>query len=576
MKHFYRSLSLFIAIIMLISMALAPTGVAYSQNNHVTVIDMGQASCTESDKQELEELATNYVEAFIEKSYLYKPLDLSEGTIKQYAAANLQNIDLTNCGVSFDDKLITIQSLCDNISLFEDVAEFYCYTRSAQDIQRRNFTLSTYIQKTVVSGNLADVYLYAEVSYQYNDNVEYTLAGDNYTIQFACFDNQWYIINASYDEMKYCGISQESFDLKKQIEIFDSIQSENSRHNATTSDGSNVGYFTPAAVSPLTVSVAYSRNNAIAYAYTYTTSSHNGLSGNNSSFLNPNFPDYSNGGGNCQNFASQCVWAGFNGSDTAAATDVSSIVSFPMIGSGSFVWKNGNYPWINTVGFFNQFYNAQQNNASGQRIRGSYYYPEAIISNFSGISSATTLLPGSIVYCIGSAGAYNHAIVITKATSASFSDIEFCANSPMRKAYPLSEATWYTTHLMRVAMPSSIVASDNCSHQYASSSTGTSRHCLICNRNYLFPRGTMTKPIAVGTTKSIGGTVNVQCYRVAIGITTPSGTTTWQEFTNCTHAYRTYTFNQTGLYTVQFAARDIAPSELNSINVTHTFKIRVY
>ena len=36
--------------------------------------------------------------------------------------------------------------LCENIRNFEDMATYYRYTRSAQNIQRYNFTLATTVQ----------------------------------------------------------------------------------------------------------------------------------------------------------------------------------------------------------------------------------------------------------------------------------------------------------------------------------------------------------------------------------------------------------------------------------------------
>ena len=215
--------------------------------------------------------------------------------------------------------------------------------------------------------------------------------------------------------------------------------------------------------------------------------------------------------------------------------------------------------------------------SSGVRMNG-LKYGIAAGSNFSSVPNAATVLPGAILYVQGAAGPYNHAVVITSATGTGFANIQFCSNSPMRKAAVLSDSAYYLyrANPMRVLVPTTMVRSDSCVHQYASSSTGTPCVCQLCGFNRLFPVPVMKKPLAVGTTSLLKGTTNVQCYRLAIGVTQPNGVTTWKEFSSTNIALWSYTFSQTGLYTIQFAARDIAPSEPGSINVTKVFTIRVY
>ena len=63
--------------------------------------------------------------------------------------------------------------------------------------------------------------------------------------------------------------------------------------------------------------------------------------------------------------------------------------------------------------------------------------------------------------------------------------------------------------------------------------------------------------------------------RIAIGITKPSGSTSWREFTNTSSGSVSYTFSERGLYTVVVAARDVATTEAHSCKETHTFKVRI-
>ena len=80
----------------------------------------------------------------------------------------------------------------------------------------------------------------------------------------------------------------------------------------------------------------------------------------------------------------------------------------------------------------------------------------------------------------------------------------------------------------------------------------------------------------MGALKTITGTANVKCFRIAIGITKPSGSTSWREFTNTSSGSVSYTFSERGLYTVVVAARDVATTEAHSCKETHTFKVRIY
>ena len=50
----------------------------------------------------------------------------------------------------------------------------------------------------------------------------------------------------------------------------------------------------------------------------------------------------------------------------------------------------------------------------------------------------------------------------------------------------------------------------------------------------------------------------------------------WTEYLNTNQVSRSFTFTRTGLYVITVVARDVSPSDANSITSTHVFKIRVY
>lgn len=81
----------------------------------------------------------------------------------------------------------------------------------------------------------------------------------------------------------------------------------------------------------------------------------------------------------------------------------------------------------------------------------------------------------------------------------------------------------------------------------------------------------MLTPVKVGTTKTINATTTMTCYRIAIGITKPSGSVSWTEYTSTGQVSRGYTFDTRGLYAVTIRVRDISDSNANSNTATHIF-----
>ena len=216
--------------------------------------------------------------------------------------------------------------LCENIRNFEDMATYYRYTRSAQNIQRYNFTLATTVLNTEVGDDCATVELYAHITFQYEEGGETAECGDRYQVTFGKVGGTWCIVDIVSEEMIAYGMTPDSFNLDAAIAEFDRLQEQGPVVQMVEPENQTDGAAEPAALNDAVNTYRYyNRDNATAYAYTYTTDSYTGSSGNNTNFTNDNFSYYSDG--NCQNFASQCIWAGLGGSDTS--DDIDSL-KFPM------------------------------------------------------------------------------------------------------------------------------------------------------------------------------------------------------------------------------------------------------
>lgn len=532
-------------------------------------------------------MARDYIEKYIETIYLYRSNDLNLNTVKAVVTKESTNADIADTmqkRITLDSETTTVANLCDNISHFQNIAEYYRYTRSAQDIVRLNFSHSSTVLDTQVNDDCVTVYLYTEVTFQYEEGGEPAVCGDRFAVKFGKINDQWCIVDVISEEMVAYGLTKDKFNLERAIASFDKLQATQDVaavcDDVQTNALDGIGEQEESELFGINVpsTVGYNRNNAIAYAYTYTTSSYTASNGNNPDFLNNNFFDYGSLGGNCQNFASQCVWAGLGGSDEPSSIDN---YKFPMDRTGSNEWygdKRGNKSssWA-TTDYFYEYLEASSRDKTGIHMNG-FTYELSAGKNFASIPNPLTLLPGSILHVNGESR-YGHAIVVTEASGTRFCDVKFCSNSPMRKAVKLSDCASFINGPIRVMIPTGMTKNDICnhsSHSYASSSTGTSCYCVNCGACKLKATGKLSKPIRVGTTTAVQGSANVVCFRLAIGITDPNGKTTWKEFTKASSASRDYTFSQRGPYTIVFAARDVSTSEAHSMKVSHTYKVRVY
>ena len=166
----------------------------------------------------------------------------------------------------------------------------------------------------------ATVELYAHITFQYEEGGETAECGDRYQVTFGKVGGTWCIVDIVSEEMIAYGMTPDSFNLDAAIAEFDRLQEQGPVVQMVEPENQTDGAAEPAALNDAVNTYRYyNRDNATAYAYTYTTDSYTGSSGNNTNFTNDNFSYYSDG--NCQNFASQCIWAGLGGSDTSDDID---------------------------------------------------------------------------------------------------------------------------------------------------------------------------------------------------------------------------------------------------------------
>ena len=309
------------------------------------------------------------------------------------------------------------------------------------------------------------------------------------------------------------------------------------------------------------------------------------------------FSDYGNNGGNCQNFASQLAWAGLGGSNTEDAVDNKQI---PMdkaawYGSGDMAASGS---WVSCSNFRTYTGNIRNSTESGLVTTFNQLDSKKAPSQLANYSS---ILPGSILHVYNPGGDVNkrdmgHAIYCTKVTGSTWSNVYYVANS--NSAYNArvgDQPTWVGPTAVKEHVGVTHIVSyrdkfttDSCSsHIYDNSNDATCSKCGY-NRMILFQNNPVNHMnISPNTTKTIGGKVgitsntstgsssNLNCYRLALGVTDPSGHTEWYGKSNSYFINQSINFNQEGIWTIQFSARDQDDSLSDSTAKTYTFKIRV-
>ncbi len=528
-----------------------------------------EAAPTE-ELDELEKLATDYVTAYIENIYLDGGNDLSKATVAELAADAAVESSLSlpmEQQVLVGRELTTLSKLCDNITFLDETAQYYGYLQTAQGSKVENFSLSTTTVERKIDGTYGYVHLYALAEYQYPELDEPSAAGDHYVVEFLKTNAGWTIVNMTVEFLEAYGVEPETFDLQASIQAADEAFRQ---PVVTVSD--------PVETQTVTSSAYYyNKAAAVAYSMVYTTSRDNIGVYDFPEFCNQNFTYYTDDinndcGVNCQNYVSQCLWAGFGGSNIS--TKIKRNIA-PMDDSGSLKWywdTGGSSSSWTAVDTFLDYADASNSVTGETGLRSSIEYV-AGGSNFT--ISASSLVGSVLALYMDGDDSPDHAILVVTADSTERPDVYFNGNSPMRKSKRLGDEFLDTP--LKVIVPLSMDVIGDHTHTYTNRGNWTGVVCNTCGYNKtrirINPpyRGCFPK----GTTCDITGSVGFTCYRIAVGITDPSGNTSWSQYTNTSSVSRSYTFSQAGLYNIRIAVRNMPESygsESDSISLDFTLR----
>lgn len=465
----------------------------------------------------VEALLRNYQE----EAMLYESRDLRSGTAADPA--------LAGCAQTFHvkDEDVTLAQLGDNLIFLEKKAAFYAMMRQIQGIYRQELQLFYEFDDPEITENVCRVSVKETEQFRYTDSDRLSVNETYYTVRLVKPEDRWVIADVT-DGSRFDTL------YKEQGAAFDENAALAEFAAALERDGCAVSYTAPPSGEGV---LPYNGANAAAYAYTYSRLE---AGTPRSEFYNSQFYRYDGQGGDCQNFASQCIWAGFGGSQTNAAIGRGLP---PMDASGSDQWfgrpaSGGkiNHSWISCRSFRKYL----TGNEDGTGMAGSNASKEpgmyATILDVASGSALTGASPeelvGAAVHVEGSGGSYSHAIVLTEATGNRRSEIWFCGHTKDVTHIKLGD---YYIWPMKVYIPRCLRTGGNGSG------------VIQVDR---------LQPVEAGST----GVLSVRCgearERMVINVTPPGGTQARAAASYGMDSCQTeYLFAEPGLYEVECAVK---------------------
>lgn len=592
-----------------------------------------------ADEIEVENMVKDFLQCCTENMYMYEDNEFLKQTSATWSQQELQNFK------SNTEKLISARTaylLPDEYEKTEQViaaaeefpqfintkVNFLKYYRQKMGITRHDFRVNYEITDVSLIENFATVTLYESIFFYYDDLDEETFKGTWYKVCLYKTGTKWIIydvwsndpfdgdktvndLNSMIDMIDKCCQDEQTqkavltaMDQTQKVELAAEIEavSAQARENMdAVANAASAGEVIP-----------YNASDAINYAYTYTTTT----GSNTLDYYNKNFPDFKDipGGSDCANFVSQCIWAGFGGSDNETSL---SVVTAPMDKSGSMQWwctpsnwdKSTSWSGVEDQAIYVE--NSDQSPSTEDAVWFADYptlyeirdikstdsndleYNKPVSILYSGIQ------PGDALMLTANNG-YFHSVFISKITGNTINDIYYCAHDTDVKSGKLIDdfrvnSSGYQISAT-VATPGYFFGKDvSHTHSYTSISTanGIDATCNYSGCSYVrlkvsVPTKLTTMQYKYGNlannTVTIKGNCNLVPYRMSAkverylaGSSTPY-TTHWLGDVYGTSIYsKSYEIMGPGLFRVTIYARDKNPDSYNdSKNVSYSYAFRVW
>lgn len=430
------------------------------------------------------------------------------------------------------------------LELQEQRIQYYRHLKETQNITYSSFKADYTFLDTVVSGSHALVNVYEALNYQYSDCEEPSYEGQDYSVTLVKVDGKWVVAEVLSDDMFFSDYYGTDFDLTAVLQDYDAAW--NAREESVVEVQDFVG------VEPLatTSNISYQKDNAINYALTFSSSYDDGTY-TKPDASNPNFSWIS--GGNCMNFVSQCIWAGFGGSNSK--TDIQNFYGMDREGTATNQWySNGSgtrsASWVGTLSW-KKYIDNQVNGAVGINAG------KAVIAyNENTFPYSAETLKGAMLLMKGSTEEYGHAVFINGATGKTRDQVYITANNQNWKNKKLSEvapvASTHNKNNLYLVIPTTFTTN-----------ASSSELRLWADLHNALPSG---------TTATLKGYANQKAYSWSMEITKPSGLKLYKsQLGDGSTVSTTHIFNEVGLWTVVLKANNASGTQK-----TFTYMVRIY
>ena len=447
------------------------------------------------------------------------------------------------------------QALANNIKLQEARIAYFAYLYKTQDITFSYFTPTYATANVIVNGDTAFAQVYERLDYQYVGCSDPTSELTEFNVGLMQIDGKWLIAEVASDDTFFVTFSTGGFDLASAIKDYDASLKREAIYASVDTPG-EIGFASHnnaqmAAIGGLNYS--YNKQSAANYALTYSTQSDNTAT---PSYKNTNFcwdP------ASCSLFASQCVWAGFGGSNTLA--DINA--KHTMDASGTYTWWSTSSTWSNwaSCSAVRSYITGSSSNLSEIGVTADLFYVpydsaslttgyvnDRSSSGTGSFSGTTKTVPyadlvGAVVQVKGSSGGspvrFGHAIFINNATSGARSNIYYTAynNCAKNKLLSTSYEGSSSTYDYCVIVPRTFRSGSSTNRLWANLqnavSSGTtlslasyaSTSCATLVTKVIKPDGTVAATYSGANTSSWSGSHNfnvVGTWKVEVTSTSPS------------------------------------------------------
>lgn len=490
----------------------------------LSLLSGGAAALSGGEEAAIRAAALSYLQRYQETSLLYEERDLLSDTV---ADPFLHLPEGTERAVfRFGKKEYTLARLRENISYLEQKAACQAGMRQMQEICREDLHLTYALEELEAWDNACRVSVRSTASFRYTDSSLPSVYETGFSVYLVRLGHRWLVADAA-DGSQFDETYKDAGPLDAAA-VLEAFAGQLARERCTvTSAGQDGG------------GIPYRGRDAAAYACTY---SRRQAGEERADFYNPRFFSYAEEGGDCQNFASQCMWAGFGGSEDGVKRR-----AMPMDTAGSGQWfgraaSGGalNRSWLSCQSFRRYLTGSRDgtgrggSNAAGEAGMCATVLDVGAGSPLSAVTAEE--LVGAVAHVDGSGGPYSHAIVLTAASGTARSQIWYCGHT--RDVTHVKLGDVYTGPI-RVFIP-----------RYMR--TGASGGAEL--------RAERLQPVAAGESALLTARADAVLAQMSVTVTAPDGTAEQAAVLEDTDVCQTaYCFSVPGLYRVAYAGSGAAP-----------------